>query len=220
MSKLEEVRHRFEWDAGNFAAIYKSHSPASRWFNRILRRAIFARYQISMQELGDVRGRSILDIGCGIGIYSVELARRGCRRVVGLDFSELMLEMARAAARSARVEGAIEFVRDEFLAHDFKGEVFNIAIAMGVFDYLEQPLPFLKKMAQITRGRILASFPRFSILRGTARRLRYRLTNRGDVFYYSSNDVADLARAAGLKRHRLIRIDSSGGGVVLVGDNG
>ena len=62
MSKLDEVKHRFEWDAAGFAAIYRSDSPAFRWFNRVFRKAIFARYEIAMRESGDVSGKSILDI--------------------------------------------------------------------------------------------------------------------------------------------------------------
>jgi len=219
MSKLDEVRHRFEWDAEGFASIYRSDSLAARWFNRALRRAVFARYEIAMRESGDVAGASILDIGCGSGVYAIELARRGGRRVLGLDFSEPMLELARRGAGEAGVGPAVEFVRGEFLAHDFGAETFDVSIAMGVFDYLEQAQPFLSKMARLTRGVVLASFPRFSLVRGTARRLRYRLTRRGDVYYYTAEQVDALATRAGLKRHRLVRIDSSGGGWVLVGDN-
>jgi 2-polyprenyl-3-methyl-5-hydroxy-6-metoxy-1,4-benzoquinol methylase len=220
MSKLDEVKHRFEWDAEGFSAIYRSDSLASRWFNRVFRRAIFARYDIAMRESGDVAGKAILDIGCGSGVYSIELARRGARRVVGLDFSAPMLEIARRSGREAGVGAAIELVRGEFLAHDFGGETFDVAIAMGVFDYLEEPAPFLTKMARLTRGKLLASFPRFSLVRGTARRLRYRLTGRGDVFYYTPDQLAALAAQAGLARHRLVRVASSGGGWVLVGEPG
>jgi 2-polyprenyl-3-methyl-5-hydroxy-6-metoxy-1,4-benzoquinol methylase len=220
MSKLEEVRHRFEWDAAGFAAIYHSESPATRWFNRVFRKAIFARYEIAMREAGDPTGKAILDIGCGSGVYSIELARRGARRVVGLDFSEPMLEIARRSAREAGVGGAVDLQRGEFLSHDFGAETFDVTIAMGVFDYLEEAQPFLTKMARLTRGVLLASFPRFSLVRGTARRLRYRLTDRGDVFYYTAEGVSELATRAGLARHRLVRLASSGGGWVLVGDNG
>jgi 2-polyprenyl-3-methyl-5-hydroxy-6-metoxy-1,4-benzoquinol methylase len=219
MSKLEEVQHRFEWDAAGFAAIYQSDSLAWRWFNRVFRKAIFARYEIAMRESGDVAGKSILDIGCGSGVYAIELAKRGARRVLGLDFSEPMLEIARRSAREAGVGGALDLQRGEFLAHDFGAETFDVAIAMGVFDYLEQAQPFLSKMARLTRGVVLASFPKFSLVRGTARRLRYRLTDRGDVFYYTADDVSALAERAGIKRHRLVRLASSGGGWVLVGDN-
>ena len=217
MSKLEDVQHRFEWDAANFAAIYGDASPLSRVVNRLLRKAIFVRYEIAMKESEPARDRSFLDIGCGSGVYSVELAKRGAARVLGVDFSEPMLAIARNSAAQAGVKDRTEFVRDEFLAHDFGDEKFDVSIAMGVFDYLEKPQPYLSKMAQLTRGKVVASFPRFSLVRGTARRLRYRLTNRGDVFYYRPDDVSALAERAGIKRHRLVHVDSSGGGVILIG---
>jgi 2-polyprenyl-3-methyl-5-hydroxy-6-metoxy-1,4-benzoquinol methylase len=217
MSKLDEVKHRFEWDAKDFAAIYGDSSAASRLFNRLFRKAIFDRYEITMKESGVPAGKAFLDIGCGSGVYSVELAKRGASRVLGLDFSEPMLTMARDSARQANVGDRTEFVRDEFVSHDFGGEKFDLVFAMGVFDYLEQPAPFLTKMAKLSRGKVVASFPAYSMVRGTARRLRYRLTGRGDVFYYRPQDVSALASSAGIARHVLVPIDSSGGGVVLVG---
>jgi 2-polyprenyl-3-methyl-5-hydroxy-6-metoxy-1,4-benzoquinol methylase len=217
MSKLEEVRHRFEWDAGNFAGIYGDSSVVGRWFNRLFRKAIFVRYEIAMRESEPVRGRSFLDIGCGSGIYSVELAKRGAERVLGIDFSEPMLALARESAQREGVAKRSAFIRDEFLAHDFGAEKFDVSIAMGVFDYLEDPAPFLAKMVSVTRGKVLASFPRFSLVRGNARRLRYRVTRRGDVFYYTTERVAELARRAGLARYQFVNVDSSGGGVILVG---
>ena len=55
--------------------------------------------------LGDVRGTSILDLGCGEGGYARELARRGAR-VIGVDGSERMIEVARDRARAAEISGA------------------------------------------------------------------------------------------------------------------
>ena len=217
MSKLDEVRHRFEWDATKFAAIYEDSSVATRLFNRVFRKAIFVRYDVAMKESGDASGKSFLDIGCGSGVYSIEFAKRGANQVLGLDFSEPMLQIARDAATRVGVEARTNFVTAEFLGHDFGDQTFDVSIAMGVFDYLEQPEPFLAKMARLTRGKLIASFPRNS-LRGTMRRLRYRLTGRGDVFYYTASEVSALAARAGIDRHRLIHVDSSGGGVILVGD--
>ncbi|MBA3819649.1 MAG: class I SAM-dependent methyltransferase [Deltaproteobacteria bacterium] len=219
MSKLEDVQHRFEWDATNFDAIYSSDTLPTRWFNRLFRKAIFVRYDTAMSEAGDVAGKAVLDIGCGSGVYSTEFAKRGARRVLGIDFSAPMLEIARASAKRMNLEASTDFVQAEFLSHDFKDEKFDVSIAMGVFDYLEQALPLLTKMASVTRGKVIASFPKYSLVRGTARRLRYRLTKRGDVFYYEPREVDQLAERAGLKRHKLIHMGSSGGGVVLVGDN-
>jgi ubiquinone/menaquinone biosynthesis C-methylase UbiE len=58
--------------------------------------------------LGDVRGRSILDLGCGEGGYARELARRGAR-VVAVDGSERLIDVARSRAHEAGI-GDVTFV--------------------------------------------------------------------------------------------------------------
>ena len=74
----EAIRRRFERDAQGFDAIYRlERSLLSRWFNTTFRRAIFERYDITIEQAGDVSGKAVLDIGCGPGIYSVDFARRG-----------------------------------------------------------------------------------------------------------------------------------------------
>src|SRR5437588_2172064 len=57
----------------------------------------------------DLRGKSVLDIGCNAGFYSIEMKRRGAERVVGIDFDEEYLTQARFAAEV--VGGEIEFRR-------------------------------------------------------------------------------------------------------------
>ena len=55
--------------------------------------------QYSMhQAIGDVAGLSVLDLGCGTGLYTRRLAQWGAARVVGIDVSEGMLATARAEA--------------------------------------------------------------------------------------------------------------------------
>jgi 2-polyprenyl-3-methyl-5-hydroxy-6-metoxy-1,4-benzoquinol methylase len=214
---LDGVRHRFEWDAENFAAIYRlERSPWSRAFNRVFRKAVFQRYEITFREAGNVAGKSVLDIGCGSGIYAVDFARRGAARVLGVDFSKSMLRLAREEADRQGVQGACTFQEGNFLDLALD-EKFDVVFAMGVFDYLPDPKPFLRKMAETSRGTTIASFPGHSLLREPARRLRYRLTQRGDVHFYSEGDVRELAEAAGFARYRILRITSSGGGFALVG---
>jgi SAM-dependent methyltransferase len=47
--------------------------------------------------LGDVRGLSVLDLGCGEGHYARQLAAAGAARVTGVDASPAMIELARAS---------------------------------------------------------------------------------------------------------------------------
>jgi tRNA (mo5U34)-methyltransferase len=46
----------------------------------------------------DLSGKSVLDIGCNGGFYSIEMARRGAARVLGIDSDEDYLAQARFAA--------------------------------------------------------------------------------------------------------------------------
>jgi SAM-dependent methyltransferase len=48
-----------------------------------------------MRMLGDVRDRAVLDLACGDGCYTREIARRGAHRVLGVDISARMIQLAR-----------------------------------------------------------------------------------------------------------------------------
>jgi SAM-dependent methyltransferase len=50
------------------------------------------------EEVGDVNGRSLLHLQCHMGQDTLSWARRGAARVVGLDFSEPAVEVARGLA--------------------------------------------------------------------------------------------------------------------------
>lgn len=56
-----------------------------------------------LDALGDLGGARILDIGCGTGATTAQLAERGASEVVGVDLSEPMITAARASIRDPRV---------------------------------------------------------------------------------------------------------------------
>ncbi len=86
-------------------------------------------------EINCNRSTRILDIGCGTGRHSIELARRGYP-VVGIDLSESMLARARDKARSSGV--AVEFLQADARHLQFHGE-FDLAIMLceGGFALME-----------------------------------------------------------------------------------
>lgn len=86
----------------------------------------------------DLTGRSVLDIGCNAGFYSIAMKARGAARVLGIDSDERYLAQARLAAE---VKGQdIEFrklsVYDVAALH----EGFDIVLFMGVLYHLRHPL--------------------------------------------------------------------------------
>jgi tRNA (mo5U34)-methyltransferase len=86
----------------------------------------------------DLTGRSVLDIGCNAGFYSIEMKRRGAARVLGVDSDEHYLAQARFAAELCETD--IEFRQLSVYDVARLGERFDIVLFMGVFYHLRHPL--------------------------------------------------------------------------------
>lgn len=87
------------------------------------------------KEIGCNKSARILDVGCGTGRHSIELAARGYS-VTGIDLSEGQLAKARKVAAERRLD--IRFIRKDAREFDFKGE-FDLAIMIceGAFPLME-----------------------------------------------------------------------------------
>jgi tRNA (mo5U34)-methyltransferase len=86
----------------------------------------------------DLSGRSVLDIGCNAGFYSLEMKARGARRVIGIDSDPRYLAQARLAAEIREVD--IEFRQLDVYDLAALGERFDIVLFMGVLYHLRHPL--------------------------------------------------------------------------------
>ncbi len=86
----------------------------------------------------DLTGRSVLDIGCNAGFYSLEMKRRGAELVVGIDTDERYLKQARFAAEVSGLD--IEFQQLPVWQVAQLGRRFDLVIFMGVLYHLRHPL--------------------------------------------------------------------------------
>lgn len=86
----------------------------------------------------DLRGKTVLDIGCNAGFYSLEMKRRGADRVVAIDSDERYLAQARFAAQISGCD--IEFHKLSVYEVGRLGEKFDLVIFMGVLYHLRHPL--------------------------------------------------------------------------------
>lgn len=86
----------------------------------------------------DLHGKTVLDIGCNAGFYSMEMKRRGASRVLGIDSDDRYLAQARYAAKV--LEADIEFRNMSVYDVASLGEKFDMVIFMGVFYHLRHPL--------------------------------------------------------------------------------
>ena len=86
----------------------------------------------------DLTGKTVLDIGCNGGFYSLEMKRRGAERVLGIDTDEGYLRQARLAAEVTETD--VEFRRMAVWDVGSLGERFDLVIFMGVLYHLRHPL--------------------------------------------------------------------------------
>jgi tRNA (mo5U34)-methyltransferase len=86
----------------------------------------------------DLTGKTVLDIGCNGGFYSLEMKRRGAARVLGIDHDEDYLKQARFAAGVTGLD--IEFVQLSVYDVGALGERFDLVLFLGVLYHLRHPL--------------------------------------------------------------------------------
>jgi ubiquinone/menaquinone biosynthesis C-methylase UbiE len=79
-----------------------------------------------------------LDLCCGTGAGMLALAKRTRRRLVGLDLSAGMLEIARHALTDARTAAAVELVRQDVFEMHFD-ECFDVITCFGALGHLPEP---------------------------------------------------------------------------------
>jgi tRNA (mo5U34)-methyltransferase len=101
----------------------------------------------------DLSGKSVLDIGCNAGFYSMEMKRRGAERVVAVDFDEKYLAQARFAAEVNDFD--IEFRQLSVYDVAKLGEKFDVVIFMGVLYHLRHPLLALDLIHEHVAGDLM-----------------------------------------------------------------
>lgn len=126
----------------------------------------------------DLRGKTVLDVGCNAGFYSIEMKRRGADRVLGIDHDPSYLAQARFAAEMSGV--TIEFRLLDVYSLAELHERFDIVLFMGVLYHLRHPLLALDLLYEHV-ARSLLVFQ--SLLRGSR---EVRLLNPDYPFFETS----------------------------------
>ncbi|WP_241665593.1 bifunctional 2-polyprenyl-6-hydroxyphenol methylase/3-demethylubiquinol 3-O-methyltransferase UbiG [Teichococcus oryzae] len=187
------------WDPrGPMAPLHQMNPLRCRW--------IAGRLAAAHGRQGEnLRGLTVLDVGCGAGLASEQLARYGAA-VTGLDAAGAALGAARAHAAASGLD--IEYrdgMPEDLVAEDRR---FDAVVALEVIEHVEDRPAFLRALAALTRpGGIVF----LSTLNRTARSFLFaklgaeyvlRLLPRGThqwSMFVTPAELTREARAAGLR---------------------
>lgn len=207
MKNDKDVKKYFEDTAEDFDEIYDNKGDTvKRFINKVFRKGIRERFILALQEC-ESGNKAILDIGCGSGRISLPLAENGAK-VTGIDYSSQMIELANKylinyeANTNSKLNA--EFICCDFMGDFNSNELFDITLALGVFDYIKYPIPFLEKMKNLTTEKIIASYPAKFTFQTPIRKV-WLYTKNCPVYFYTERKLASMYNSIGITNYEIIK---------------
>ena len=197
--EIKEVANFFHGYAVDFDSIYghtdaKKRSAWQKFLDKYFRESMRIRFDLAQQYAANPTIKTVLDVGCGSGVYCEALLEKG-KTVTGIDIAEGMLTLAKEKTKRFNNSGKIEYIHDGYLNHRFNQE-FDAAILTGFFDYIQNPLDIFKKLETDITREIYMSFPKSGGFLGWQRKIRYSW-RKCPLFYYSEKDIQQLLKKMG-----------------------
>jgi cyclopropane fatty-acyl-phospholipid synthase-like methyltransferase len=186
MSKTENFFN--EYSVG-FDSIYGDNALFKRLINKYLRKCMRIRFEKTIEGCKPLQGKSVLDIGCGPGHYSICLALRGAEKVLGVDFAEKMIQISRDRAKQNKISDKCSFEVIDFNTLD-ENEKFSYTIVMGFMDYMDNPKQIITKVVNLTSDKAFFSFPCSEGFLAWQRKIRYKF--KCPLYLYSQDEVKIL----------------------------
>lgn len=119
------------------------------WLNNPLGKFMFEEEVELMKSLLTIEpGMKILDVGCGTGNFTVELAAGEDVQVVGIDTADGMLEVAREKTQD---KVNIDFKHMDVSSLAFEDETFDIVVALTSFEFMEDKQSAFDEMWRVLK---------------------------------------------------------------------
>ena len=136
LAKFSELAHRW-WDPDSeFKPLHRLNPVRLEWIKQLTE---------------GLRGRQILDVGCGGGILAEAMARRGAAQVLGIDLAVKPLRVAQLHALEAGIENVdYREVAAEALAAEKPGH-YDIVTCMEMLEHVPDPASVVRACSRLVR---------------------------------------------------------------------
>jgi len=204
----EQVKTYFKVKAKEFDEIYDdSGTYFKSIINRVFRKGMKERFIRTLKEFGS-ENKTVLDIGCGGGRVSVLLAKNNLD-VTAIDYSSEMIDLAHEYNKThGNNKLKLKFKQEDFLIDTPEEKSFDFTLALGIFDYLKEPLPFLKKMKNVTKEKMVVAFPAKFTPQMPLRKI-WLMKRKCPVYFYTKKQIEKLYRAEGIEKFKITKIPAA-----------
>lgn len=115
-------------------------------------------HQMVLPRLGDIKGLSIAEIGCGRGNFAIHLAGMGAR-MTAMDFSEAAIQIARD--RSQRMQVDVDWKVGDAQNTQLPDNAFDVVISCECMEHVPEPQRMMAELSRILKpgGRLLLTTP-------------------------------------------------------------
>jgi 2-polyprenyl-6-hydroxyphenyl methylase / 3-demethylubiquinone-9 3-methyltransferase len=191
LEKFSKLAHRW-WDPqGEFRPLHDINPLRLEW----------------IEGQAPLAGRDVLDVGCGGGILTESMARRGAR-VTGIDLSEKALRVAESHLHESKLE--VRYAKSS--VEDYAG-AFDVVTCMELLEHVPDPASMVSACARLVRPGGHAFFstinrnPKSYLFAVIGAEYVLRLLPKGTHDYQrfvKPSELASWCRAAGLRSEELI----------------
>lgn len=123
-------------------------------------------HRLTIDHLPEVRGKRVLEIGCGRGVFARYLADQGAE-LVAADFSPAAIAHARVRLQSYHADVIVADAQ----AIPFADETFDVVISQETLEHLPEPDKGLAELVRVTKlgGTLIVTTPNYMNLIGVYR---------------------------------------------------
>lgn len=108
---------------------------------------------VAEEIVAHLKGDTILDIGTGPGYLPIEIAKRSSNvRIIGVDLSRKLLDVARSNAARAGLSGRLTFQLGNAGRIEFDDSAFDMVISTGMLHAIKDPVKVIQEMYRVLKA--------------------------------------------------------------------